>query len=241
MSLQRIWLLTAACLCLTVLAFELSSWDMTVQQLFFNSSTGEWLWPKHEPVLKAFLYDGIKAVVILCAISLAIVLLVARKSTLVGKYRRGLQIVLLSMILVPSTVATLKQITDMACPCKLKAFGGSYVYVKLFQQQAIENKHQQQQECYPAAHASIGFSLVSLFFLFKTRKSRRIALASAITLGWIMGLYKMAIGDHFLSHTLVSMQLGWLISSGIALALQFKDKRIQHRATDFSMELKERV
>ncbi|HBY85604.1 MAG TPA: PAP2 family protein, partial [Colwellia sp.] len=29
--------------------------------------------------------------------------------------------------------------------------------------------------------------------------------------GWVMGGYKMAIGDHFLSHTLTTMTLSWLI------------------------------
>lgn len=33
----------------------------------------------------------------------------------------------------------------------------------------------------------------------------------AISIGWALGLYKMFIGDHFLSHTLVTMLLAWLM------------------------------
>lgn len=241
MSLQRIWLVVAACLCLTVALFEASSWDMSVQHLFYNSASGQWLWPKHEPILKAILYDGIKVVMILCAIAITIILLVARKNPLVVQYRTGLLIVLLSMLLVPATVATLKQLTNMACPCKLQEFGGKHVYVKLFQPQATENRRFPHQECYPAAHASVGFSLVSLFFLFKSRKNRWIGLAFGLLLGWTMGLYKMAIGDHFLSHTLVSMELAWLISSGIAIVFQRIAAKGKHSANVMGVGIEDSV
>jgi membrane-associated PAP2 superfamily phosphatase len=32
-----------------------------------------------------------------------------------------------------------------------------------------------------------------------------------MALAWSMGTYKMLIGDHFLSHTIVTMLLSWLI------------------------------
>ncbi len=39
-----------------------------------------------------------------------------------------------------------------------------------------------------------------------------IVLITALIIGWSMGIYKMAIGDHFfLSHTLITMILAWLI------------------------------
>lgn len=38
-----------------------------------------------------------------------------------------------------------------------------------------------------------------------------------------MGLYKMLIGDHFLSHTLVTMTLAWLIILILAKILQRKE------------------
>ncbi|HIP14233.1 MAG TPA: PAP2 family protein, partial [Sulfurimonas autotrophica] len=33
----------------------------------------------------------------------------------------------------------------------------------------------------------------------------------AMIVGWSMGLYKMIIGDHFFSHTLITMILAWFI------------------------------
>lgn len=64
--------------------------------------------------------------------------------------------------------------------------------------------------CYHAGHASGGFALISLVFLFKSKRNKVIAAVSALAIGWSMGLYKMLIGDHFLSHTIVTMLLAWL-------------------------------
>jgi len=52
---------------------------------------------------------------------------------------------------------------------------------------------------------------LSLFFLFKSKRNKKIAIISAICIGWSMGLYKMMVGDHFLSHTIITMVLAWLI------------------------------
>jgi membrane-associated PAP2 superfamily phosphatase len=87
------------------------------------------------------------------------------------------------------------------------------------------------QLCFPAAHASGGFALLSLFFLFKTRKNKMLALAAAMTTGWTTGLYKMLIGDHFLSHTIVTMLLAWLIILIIARTIHSKNFfSISHKA-----------
>jgi membrane-associated PAP2 superfamily phosphatase len=72
------------------------------------------------------------------------------------------------------------------------------------------------QRCFPAAHASGGFALLSLYFLFKKRRNRRLALGFALTLGWLMGGYKMVVGDHFISHTLITMELAWLLINFVA-------------------------
>ena len=40
-----------------------------------------------------------------------------------------------------------------------------------------------------------------------------------VILGWTFGVYKMLIGDHFLSHTLVSMCLAWLVSLMVAASI----------------------
>jgi membrane-associated PAP2 superfamily phosphatase len=77
--------------------------------------------------------------------------------------------------------------------------------------------------CWPAGHASGGFALLSLFFLFKSRRNKIFALIFGLSVGWMMGLYKMLIGDHFLSHTIITMILAWLIILVIAKIVNKKE------------------
>ena len=77
-------------------------------------------------------------------------------------------------------------------------------------------------KCFPAAHASAGFSLYGLAFLPTLKKHRYQILKIVTLLGWSMGLYKMLFGDHFFSHTLVSMLLSLTIACALA-TLFFKD------------------
>jgi len=119
--------------------------------------------------------------------------------------------VLISAILVPLTIGEIKNITNIPCPKDIYTFGGMHSYTRIIG--SIKNKfrHDENLRCFPAAHASGGFAFLSCFFLFKSARNRKIALVSAMAVGWSMGVYKMLIGDHFLSHTIVSMISAWLI------------------------------
>ena len=44
-------------------------------------------------------------------------------------------------------------------------------------------------------------------------------------IGWSMGTYKMLIGDHFLSHTVITMILAWLLILVIAQGVDWVIKR----------------
>lgn len=46
----------------------------------------------------------------------------------------------------------------------------------------------------------------------------------AMVIGWSMGSYKMLIGDHFLSHTVITMILAWLL---ILLIVKGVDRAIK--------------
>ncbi len=51
---------------------------------------------------------------------------------------------------------------------------------------------------------------MSLALLFNSSRNRRIAAISAFVLAWIVRIYKMGMGDHFLSHTIVTMLIAFL-------------------------------
>ncbi|MEJ2489584.1 MAG: phosphatase PAP2 family protein, partial [Sulfurovaceae bacterium] len=145
----------------------------------------------------------------------------------VKEYKRGLLIVLLSMMLVPATVGTLKTTTKVPCPHDIVHYGGSYPDVKVLDAYPKDFLHKSNVRCWPAGHASGGFALMSLYFLFKTPKNKKRALIVAIVIGWIMGLYKMLLGDHYLSHTIVTMLLSWLLILIVVKIVYRKDKSLE--------------
>lgn len=125
--------------------------------------------------------------------------------------RPGLMVVFLSVLIVPLIISSAKYATNIYCPSQLMMYGGKYPHIRTFDAYPADFIQAVRGRCYPAAHASAGFALMSLYFLF-TRRSYKIAgLLAGFTLGWIMGLYQMLKGAHFLSHTLVTMCCSWLI------------------------------
>lgn len=209
-------ILTAALLVATVTIFSLTPLDMLVQNTLYNGSTHQWWWDKQEPWARLLFYDGIKAALFVFFMLLLSTLLLSRFKPSLKPLRAGLVIVMLSMILVPSAVSMLKAATNMACPVNLVQYGGKVEHVSLFASYPADKQPSRAQKCFPAGHASGGFALLSLIFLMPSARSRQLALVGTLSLGWLMGGYKMVIGDHFLSHTLISMLLAWMIICTLA-------------------------
>lgn len=204
-------LITAFLLIAVICLFEFTDLDIFIQSFFYDFNTKTWLIDKNEPIMKFFLYDGFKKLFILFSILILISLIFFRKTNLIKEYKKGLLIVLLSTIFVPTIVVSLKNNTNTPCPCNLATFGGDYPNIKVFDSYPKDFIQESKVKCWPAGHASMGFSLMALFFLFKTASNQKKALISSIILGFITGSYKMLLGDHFLSHTLVTMFLSWII------------------------------
>lgn len=214
---------SSSCLALALIAlvsatlfFELTDVDMQIQRLFYNESTGQWWIDKTDGALRFVFYDGIKAVLLALAAALLVAASLFGRKPKVREYRSRLWLALLSIALILATSSGLKALTNVACPGQLSVFGGTIPHVKLFGAYPAGQRPSKAQQCYPAGHASGGFALLSLALLFKTPRNRRRVITAAITLGWVMGSYKMLIGDHFLSHTLTSMLLAICIVCAIS-------------------------
>jgi len=216
-------IITSLCLFIVIGFFEVTSFDLVIQEYFFEFSTSSWILNSDEPIAKFIFYDGIKKLIILFSLIVLFSLIFFRKKEIVKKYKQGLIIVLLSLIIIPLCIGSLKAVTNTPCPKNIEYFGGNYPNVQLFDAYPQDFIQESNIKCWPAGHASGGFALLSLFFLFKKRKNRIIALVTAITIGWAMGLYKMFIGDHFLSHTLITMIIAWLIILMIVKIVHYKE------------------
>lgn len=215
-SANGVWL---KLLCLTIIAtllFEHSQLDIHISELFYTN--GHWLLEKGTQPFAFIFYDLPKLLLILLGIYLIAVLILRHKQdsdiNLViknAKYdkrltplsTREISYLLLVLIAVPSMIALLKGVTHVSCPNHLTLFGGDLPYLNIWQNITAKTDS----KCFPAAHASAGFSLYGLAFLPSLHKYRYRIFTVVTVLGWTMGLYKMSFGDHFFSHTLVSMLL----------------------------------
>jgi len=222
MSLNRQIFFTSLFLVISIVFFSLTNVDVEIQDLFFNKITGTWIVGHNEEPYKFIFYDGLKKLLILVAISFLFSLLFFHKKRLIQKYKQGILVVVLSAILVPLVVGFLKKETNMPCPKNEIHYGGIYPKTAVWERYPKEFK-ESNIRCWPAGHASGGFALLSLFFLFKRRSNRVKALLVALAVGWSMGLYKMLIGDHFLSHTVITMLLAWLIVLSIQKIITLKN------------------
>ena len=221
---KQLWV-SAIALILTVIFFGVSGTDIWVQNHFYNPITHQWLIDHDEPVLKFIFYDGIKKLIILVDVVILITLIVGWKKPFLTLYRKGLLIVLLSGIFVPVVVGSFKALTNLPCPKNLEIYGGNYPHTCVWEKYPKSFCQKGKIKCWPAGHASGGFTLLSLIYLFRTRKAKIIAGTSAMILGWSMGSYKMLIGDHFLSHTTITMVLAWFIISLIVYTIERWEKR----------------
>ena len=203
---------TALLLCAVILLFQFTDFDVKFQSLFYDFETKSWFINRKDAILKFFFYDGFKKLFIIFSniILVLAILSFIKRFKLLHSYKKGLVILSLSTILVPS-LASLKSITNVPCPNEIVDFGGKSMDVRILESFPKDYVQEKKFRCWPAGHATLGFFLMAIYFFFKNPRNQKIALTFAITVGVLTGGYKILIGDHFLSHTLVTMLLAWLI------------------------------
>ncbi|HDP6809309.1 TPA: PAP2 family protein [Escherichia coli] len=220
------------------LTLEHSQIDLMVADWFYLGM-GHWMVAKQAFLPDLLLYSGLKKLLMAMLIYLLVATIcrayhekkgnaiTAKWLVPVTNFRvRELAYLVLTLILVPTVVASLKAYTHVVCPVHLTIFDGTLPYLPMLDsmRNTIPDK------CFPAAHASSGFALFAFAFAPSLRRRRGAIIIVVMALGWAMGCYKMIIGDHFLSHTVVSMMLAWAMSAGLAWVFfkkgeQFKEKK----------------
>lgn len=195
-------------LCGSLVLFHTTVLDIRLQQLFYSEMDGIWAWDSAEPISRFLLYDGVKALLIIVAVSALVLLVFDKWRHFLGTRRRPLLILTMSLLIVPFSVSVLKATTNVPCPHDIVGFGGQLPYVDVLDAWPEGSKPEQRQRCFPAGHASGGFALLALVLFGRNRREKILIATGVLTLGWSMGIYKMVVGDHFLSHTVVSMFIG---------------------------------
>ena len=209
MNRNRALLLTGLLL-LTLVVFETTGLDLAVQDCFYDSARG-WLVDRRAPLPEFFFYAGPKlAFAVFIAVLLGCLVVPIAWFPRRPFSRRVAAFLLVCVGLVPGTVGLLKATTGVFFPYQVERYGGKQPYRNLVQSIPYVAGRARGRG-FPAGHASGGFALMGLYFAWQNRRGRWLGLASGLVLGWTLGLYQMLRGAHYLSHTVVTMILAWLI------------------------------
>lgn len=128
-----------------------------------------------------------------------------------GLYRRNKRVVTTMLLfgIGPLVIGVLKATSAHSCPWDLVEYGGkslSYVLMGTVPVGAGLG------HCFPGGHASSGFAVMALFFLFYPERPRWALLCwfAGVSLGMLMGFGQIMRGAHFLTHNLWAGWWVWL-------------------------------
>jgi membrane-associated PAP2 superfamily phosphatase len=210
-----LWIGLPLALALALLALDATDLDRIVENRFYDRATGTFPL-RHDPFLEVVLhYWTIYVVALIGSLAFAGVLL-SSVSALLREHRRLLLYVGLSIALSTAAVALLKLVSGKHCPWDLIDYGGLIPYAKLLGHAATAKPG----HCFPAGHASTGFSLLVFYFVGCVRSSPALAragLALGLGAGLMLGFGRMLQGAHFLTHVLWSGIVCWLVILGLYL------------------------
>jgi len=192
--------------------FELTNLDLALQDLCYNFETRRWVVDAKDPAGRAIFYNGPKILVWLIALSaLTFAAGPARWREKFQLNRRGLWLAVLVIATVPALAGLGKKYTNVFCPSEVRRYGGDVAYAKLCEPFPEDDRPDRRGGCFPAGHASGGFALLGLLAVRASRRWRNGIIALGLGLGWWMGLYQTLKGAHYLSHTLTTMLVAWLV------------------------------
>ncbi|EPF15830.1 PAP2 (acid phosphatase) superfamily protein [Cedecea davisae] len=133
-----------------------------------------------------------------------------------GLWRRQPRLVVVALLigLGALTVGILKDFSHHSCPWSLAEYGGNAVSYPLF---GAVPAGSGPGRCFPGGHASSGFGVMALFFLFYRERPRLawFCLFASVFLGIMMGYGQVMRGAHFFSHNLWAGWWVWLTQVAI--------------------------
>lgn len=191
-------------------ACEMTDVDLLLADRYFDFAKG--VWPERNAWWAEWLVH-LRGRDLIAAIAAGSLLgwLASFRSRRLAPLRWRLFYLALVIALTAGAVSGLKRATGRHCPWDIDRYGGSAPYAKLIEPAPMGCGPG---NCFPAGHASGGFSLWAGYFAWRDR-SRRVAncwLAAGAVLGSLYGWAQMVRGAHFLSHNLWSAVICWLLA-----------------------------
>ena len=208
------WLLLPLwCLTLLIL-FPPQALDIAISGLFFDGQG----WPlKNDFFFNVVLYKSSKIIPIGAALASVYVLV----KNLIAN-RRGLQpdsywiyrplYIIIAMLACVLVVWWLKASTGVYCPWSVSYFSGDHALREPTWSWVFQDGR-----CWPSGHSGTGFCLLALFFALRDKYPQlaQKTLVAVLLLGTICSLTRIVQGAHFLSHTLATALIDWIICAGL--------------------------
>lgn len=189
--------------------FALTPLDHALVQPWFDPATRSFPL-RHSFLLEGLMHDGLKFAVAGVALGVLLAWLLSFVVPTLEPRRRQLLWTAAGMALATGTVSLLKHHSALHCPWDLAEFGGYAPFHGLLDtlSSAIAPGH-----CFPGGHAAGGYALMALYFGFRHSDPApaRLALATSLGAGTVMGWAQVMRGAHFLSHNLWSAWIAWTL------------------------------
>lgn len=213
--MQRTLLPSLLLICAVFLLFEFTGIDLWVQDHFYDFHMRSWLVDAEAAFPKLIFYNGAKALVWCIGLMMMVAALFHGKFVTlfprIAFARCDIWVVVATLATAPSLVALGKATTNTFTPAQIQRYGGEQPYEKVLEIHKPIPGNTKRGRGFPAGHASGGFALLSLAGLATTRRGRTIGIAIGLIFGTTMGAYQMLKGAHYLSHTLVTAGLCWIV------------------------------
>jgi membrane-associated PAP2 superfamily phosphatase len=199
--------------------------DLKLAAPFFDAAAGSWFFPPDDRGAAYWLlYRGPK--IFLVAVSVVSLLWLAwrgftkRWQPFDTRFLAGL------LGFTALLVGLVKKSTGVSCPVQETVFAGPYAHVAIWDRLFALVPSNEHLRCWPAGHASAGFGLLGIRVMapLHARLSWRY-LMPGLAGGWVLGLYQMARGQHYFSHTVVTMAIAFILSAAaIAILDRIEDR-----------------
>ena len=201
-----------------LLGLEATDVDRIVENWFFDAAAGSFPLQR-DTVLEVVLHYWTRCIVALIAAIAFAGFLLSFTIAALARERRMLLFVAVSIALSTAAVAALKLTSGKHCPWDLEEYGGLVPYTRLLE---LAPPGEKPGHCFPAGHASTGFSLLAFYFVGRARRDPRLAragLALGLGAGLVLGVGRMAQGAHFLTHVLWAGVVCWLVTVAVYAAI----------------------
>jgi membrane-associated PAP2 superfamily phosphatase len=189
-----------------LLAWDASGWDVALARPFATAQGFAW---RDQWLLSELMHKGMQRAAWLPCLWLIIG--IWKPTGILRRLDRRERVQWVAATLVSlAVISSMKQLSHTSCPWDMAEFGGQAHWVSHWAWRLADggNGH-----CFPAGHASAAFAFLGGYFALRRRLPRQalLWLAGVLAVGLVIGVGQQVRGAHFMSHTLWTAWLCWIV------------------------------